>query len=212
MPPTANHALTEVKKRTSRKTRWLTGVSTASFVAAFTIASPRRKHPYLLWTSAVAVVGGWCIQSWTDRGLLYEAFKHPVGIVRESIVKVCHYIGYEVTAWQDRTPSASPQPRSSEDASTVRGYTPSQSIATAPDEEPLAGSSMYIIDNEEGAMTPSETMRSSQHGAVPQIDPLLNGESVAKRLEREQAIFKVMSRAMLAGFAMAVVGIWGEGA
>ena len=42
----------------------LASVSSISLVTCYTLASPRGKHPYLLWTALVGLIGGQGVEYW----------------------------------------------------------------------------------------------------------------------------------------------------
>lgn len=59
--PSATHAsrtLTALQLSATRTTLTLASISSLSLITAYTLASSRNKHPYLLWTALVSFIGG----------------------------------------------------------------------------------------------------------------------------------------------------------
>ncbi|RMZ87648.1 hypothetical protein DV736_g5129, partial [Chaetothyriales sp. CBS 134916] len=65
--PSAAHAsrtLTSIQEKSTRQILTLASISSISLVTAFTFASPRNRHPYLLWTALVGLIGGQGVEYW----------------------------------------------------------------------------------------------------------------------------------------------------
>jgi autophagy-related protein 33 len=59
----------------------LASVASLSLITAYSLASARGKHPYLLWTALVAFVGGQGVEYWYNGFSRFPSFKQ---IGRES--------------------------------------------------------------------------------------------------------------------------------
>ncbi|ETN44650.1 uncharacterized protein HMPREF1541_10320 [Cyphellophora europaea CBS 101466] len=60
----AARALATIQERATRRILTLASVSSISLVTCYTLASPRGKHPYLLWTALVGLIGGQGVEYW----------------------------------------------------------------------------------------------------------------------------------------------------
>jgi len=145
----ASRTLATIQTRSTRHILTLASISSLSLITAFTLACPRGRHPYLLWTALVAFLGGQGVEYWYN-GL-------------------------------SRFPSLSAR-SSRNKASVARGTSP-------------GGSDSGYIEVEAS-------------GSEDQV----NGEKVEMEMSRERKVQKVRSLIAGVGFAMGVVGIWGDGA
>ncbi|KAI5306269.1 hypothetical protein KEM56_001619 [Ascosphaera pollenicola] len=95
--PTAHQALTTLKSHVRQRTHWLTGITASTFLTAYRLASKAngRKHPFLVYVSTLAVVGGWGIQSWYEGGVVYDALKKPIGMLMKGVTDIAHKLGFE---------------------------------------------------------------------------------------------------------------------
>jgi autophagy-related protein 33 len=133
----ASRTLTSIQQKSTRQILTLASISSLSLITAYSLASPRGKHPYLLWTALVAFVGGQGVEYWYN------------GLSRFPSVKG--------SAWTQKDGSAS-------------GF----------------------VDV----------------GAEAEV----NGEQVEMEMCRERRVQRIRSLVTGLGFAMGVVGIWGDGA
>ncbi|KAJ9500092.1 hypothetical protein LTR99_008460 [Exophiala xenobiotica] len=145
----AARTLATIQTRSTRHILTLASISSLSLITAFTLASPRGRHPYLLWTALVSFLGGQGVEYWYN-GL-------------------------------SRFPSLSARSSRSK-ASDARGTSP-------------GGSDSGYIEVEAS-------------GSEDQV----NGEKVEMEMSRERKVQKVRTWIAGVGFAMGVVGIWGDGA
>ncbi|KIV86324.1 hypothetical protein PV11_01941 [Exophiala sideris] len=145
----ASRTLATIQTQSSRHILTLASISSLSLITAFTLASPRGRHPYLLWTALASFIGGQGVEYWFN-GL-------------------------------SRFPSLSTR-SSRGKASATQGSSPGGS------------ESGYIEVEPQGS------------------DDQVNGEKVEMEMTRERKIQKVRSWIAGVGFAMGVVGIWGDGA
>lgn len=60
----ASRTLTALQLSTTRISLTLASVSSLSLITAFTLASRRNKHPYLLWTALASFLGGQGVEWW----------------------------------------------------------------------------------------------------------------------------------------------------
>jgi autophagy-related protein 33 len=60
----AAQALSTIQERSTRRILTLASISSLSLLTCYTLASPRGKHPYLLWTALVGFVGGQGVEWW----------------------------------------------------------------------------------------------------------------------------------------------------
>ncbi|KIW79460.1 hypothetical protein Z517_06072 [Fonsecaea pedrosoi CBS 271.37] len=148
----AARTLATIQTQSTRRILTLASISSLSLITAYTLASPRGRHPYLLWTALVSFIGGQGVEYWFN-GL-------------------------------SRFPSWGISSRSSGHVKASRVVSPSAS-----DE-----SSYIEVESD-----------SSEDNQV-------NGEKVELEMVRERKVQKVRSWIAGIGFAMGVVGIWGDGA
>ena len=154
----ASRTLTTIQTQSSRQILTLASISSLSLITAFTLASPRGRHPYLLWTALVSFIGGQGVEYW------FNGFS--------------------------RFPSWGLNSRSSSRGNIGTTKTPRVS-------SPAAG--------EESGYIEVESDSSSD-------DQQVNGEKVEMEMAHERKVQKVRSWIAGIGFAMGVVGIWGDGA
>ena len=79
--------MTALQLATTRTTLTLASISSLSLITAFTLASRRNKHPYLLWTALVSFIGGQGVE-WYFNG--FERFpslrsSKPAKVAEESV-------------------------------------------------------------------------------------------------------------------------------
>ncbi|EXJ91571.1 hypothetical protein A1O3_00119 [Capronia epimyces CBS 606.96] len=145
----ASRTLTAIQTKSTRQILTLASISSLSLLTAFTLASPRGRHPYLLYTALVAFIGGQGVEYWYN-GL--SRFPRVGGRSRKGKI----------------APVRVPSP---------------------------GGSDSGYIEIE-------------SHESEDQV----NGEKVELEMTRERKIQQVRGLIAGLGFAMGVVGIWGDGA
>jgi autophagy-related protein 33 len=145
----ASRTLSTIQTKSTRQILTLASISSLSLIAAFTLASPRGRHPYLLWTALVAFVGGQGVEYWYN-GL-------------------------------SRFPSLTTTPKTKS----------SPAAASSSD-----GGSYIEVEPDSGDDNNNQ----------------VNGEKVEQEMTRERQIQYVRAWIAGVGFAMGVVGIWGDGA
>jgi autophagy-related protein 33 len=151
----ASRTLSTIQTQASRQILTLASISSLALITAFTLASPKGRHPYLLWTALVSFIGGQGVEYWFNGFSRFPSWR----LSRKSRKNV----------------QATKQARTSSPA--------------ASDE------SGYIEVDSDGSE-----------------DQQVNGEKVEMEMTRERKIQKVRSWIAGIGFAMGVVGIWGDGA
>ncbi|EXJ93540.1 hypothetical protein A1O1_01932 [Capronia coronata CBS 617.96] len=151
----ASRTLATIQTKSTRHILTLASISSLSLITAFSLASPRGRHPYLLYTALVAFIGGQGVEYWYN-GL-------------------------------SRFPRVS------------RGGKKASSSA--------AGSASARVPSPGGSDS-SGFIEVEPHAGDDQV----NGEKVEMEMARERKIQLVRSWISGLGFAMGVVGIWGDGA
>ncbi|KIW29112.1 uncharacterized protein PV07_04949 [Cladophialophora immunda] len=153
----AARTLATIQTQSTRQILTLASISSLSLITAYTLASPRGRHPYLLWTALVSFIGGQGVEYW------FNGFS--------------------------RFPSWAISSRSSGHGQS--GHVKASRVAT-----PSASDESGYIEVESDS--------SEEHQ--------VNGEKVEMEMIRERKVQKVRSWIAGIGFAMGVVGIWGDGA
>ncbi|WEW56395.1 hypothetical protein PRK78_001838 [Emydomyces testavorans] len=202
--PTANSAaqpLKEIQLRTRRRVLTLSNLTIISFITAFTLSSPRRRHPYLIWTSLTALIAGLGLECWFNRKDV--SWGYPC------MASLC--CGRSSAS----SPSSSWSPCTLDCSSWIAthlGYRRNQNQTDRRQEEEESngnGSEIEILEEAEAMPTPT-TGDQSVAPAEPAVD--VNGESVKEDMERERRLQKMRTWILGVGFSMGVVGIWGDGA
>ncbi|KIX99421.1 uncharacterized protein Z520_04997 [Fonsecaea multimorphosa CBS 102226] len=153
----AARTLATIQTQSTRQILTLASISSLSLITAYTLASPRGRHPYLLWTALVSFIGGQGVEYW------FNGFS--------------------------RFPSWGIGSRSSRRGQS--GQVKASRVAS-----PSASDESGYIEVESDS--------SDEHQ--------VNGEKVETEMIRERKVQKVRSWIAGVGFAMGVVGIWGDGA
>ncbi|KAK2766124.1 hypothetical protein FQN54_007639 [Arachnomyces sp. PD_36] len=65
---TASRALRDLQRHVRRNILTLSALTNVSFLTCYALSSPRRKHPYLVWTAALAALGGAGVEWWYNGG------------------------------------------------------------------------------------------------------------------------------------------------
>lgn len=195
--PTASGAartLNEIQVRTRRRVVTLSNLTALSLLTAFTLASPRRKHPYLIWTSLVAFIGGTGLECWTNRKTMSW-----------DVLGLC---SFSCSSSQD---SSSGVGFGSWFATHLGGKKASTAKDRALEEEESNGNGSEIEIVEQADAESANITR--EHSVAPDSEyETVNGESVKEQMERERRYQKLRTWILGIGFSMGVVGIWGEGA
>ncbi|RMZ80252.1 hypothetical protein DV738_g2926, partial [Chaetothyriales sp. CBS 135597] len=72
----ASRTLTSIQEESTRQILTLASISSISLVTAFTFASPRNRHPYLLWTALVGLIGGQGLEYWYNGFSRFPTLRH----------------------------------------------------------------------------------------------------------------------------------------
>ncbi|RMD43683.1 hypothetical protein DV735_g1414, partial [Chaetothyriales sp. CBS 134920] len=72
----ASRTLTSIQEESTRQILTLASISSISLLTAFTLASPRNRHPYLLWTALVGLIGGQGIEYWYNGFSRFPTLRH----------------------------------------------------------------------------------------------------------------------------------------
>ncbi|EEP79424.1 predicted protein [Uncinocarpus reesii 1704] len=196
--PTANDAaqvLRDVQLRTRRRVLTLSNITAVSLLAAFTLSSPRRKHPYLVWTSLVALLGGTGLEFWFIRDALSSNCLCPASFCGSVSALLLH-----------------PDLAHFSFGSFIAAHLGCSRIQVQNDrrreEEESNGNGSEIEIVEESEAVPTPTTR--EQSATPEPADM-NGESVRADMEKERKIQKIRAWVVGVAFSMGVVGIWGDG-
>lgn len=149
--------LTTIQTAATRQILTLASISSLSLLTAYSLAGPRGKHPYLLWTALVGFLGGQGVEWW------FNGFSRFPSLKSSSQSR------------QDTAASSSRRTRADEGSPSGSGYVD----VTAVEEDDSAA---------------------------------INGEKVEAEMVRERRVQRIRTLVSGLGFAMGVVGIWGDGA
>ncbi|KKZ68534.1 hypothetical protein EMCG_05818 [[Emmonsia] crescens] len=188
---TASQTLKELQLRTSKHVLRLSHITAITLFTAFTLSSPRRRHPYLIWTALTSLIGGAGLEWWYNRETMTWSSLSG-GLIGFSS---CSRSGFGVISWGPARTSAG------------------GSVFARSDEEDSNGngSEIEIVGDEEASSAAAAT--STNAAASRSEDDLnVNGEAVQIEMEQERKFQKLRMSILGLGFSMAVVGIWGEGA
>lgn len=190
--PTASNAantLKDIQKRTRRRVLRFSTAAAISLLTAFSMSSPRRKHPYLIWTSLFALIGGGGLEWWSTGSLKAVC-----------CASVCcgssgrSSSGFGIGSWFATRLGCGNKKNSKnvieEDLSTSG-----------------AGSEIEIVE-----ATDAQSAGASATATPAPEEEDVNGESVELEMVRERRLQKVRTLILGLGFSMGVVGIWGDGA
>ena len=169
----ASATLSYIQTTSTRQILTLASISSLSLLTAYSLASPRGKHPYLLWTALVSFLGGQGVEYWFN-GL-------------------------------SRFPSLRSRASTSEDRLARGGVSSSSGGARRKAHaETSPSNSGYVDVVATPATSPTEVSEDDEMS--------VNGEKVEMEMVRERRVQKVRTLVAGLGFAMGVVGIWGDGA
>lgn len=200
--PTASVAaqsFKDIQLRTRRRVVTLSNLTALCLLTAFSLASPRRKHPYLIWTGLVALIGGTGIECWTNRKSMSWGCPCPSSLCGSSSSSSpsCN-LGFG--SWISTHLGCR----------RAQAQTEIHNDCRREEEETFgAGSEIEIVEESEAMPTPT-TREQSASPVASMLD--VNGESIKGGMERERQIQKLRTWILGAAFSMGVVGIWGDGA
>ncbi|KAK2817668.1 hypothetical protein FQN49_007980 [Arthroderma sp. PD_2] len=209
--PTASdaaQALTDIQYRARRTALTLSHITVITLMTAFSLSSPRRRHPYLLWTSALSLLGGLGLELYTNHPSFIQGTESVSSSTCNSYLssiccssKSCCGIGSFLNKYLFGSKAAEPN-------------MPEKQVE---DEESLANSSeIELID------VPSEgeaiwgnacpTERAPVQATPPSSVSVseINGETVEASMKRERNLHMLRTYILGVGFSMGVIGIWGE--
>ncbi|KLJ05653.1 hypothetical protein EMPG_09365 [Blastomyces silverae] len=194
----ASRTLKELQVRTSKHVLRLSYITAITLFTAFTLSSPRRRHPYLIWTALTALIGGVGLEWWYNRETLtWGSLSGNLGGICG-----CHRSGFGVISWGSARAGAS---------ASVGG---SVSVKSEDEDSNGNGSEIEIVGAEEASSPAAATAGApATNVATPQSDDDLNvnGEAVQAEMEKERKFQKLRMWTLGLGFSMGVVGIWGDG-
>ncbi|KAF3482455.1 uncharacterized protein GIQ15_05214 [Arthroderma uncinatum] len=210
--PTASlaaQALTDIQYKARRTALTLSHITVITLIAAFSLSSPRRRHPYLLWTSAFSLLGGIGLELFTN---------HPSFIQGTESVSTSTCNSYLSSL------CCSSKSRGSRSSGCCAGaflrnlfYGPApESKSTIPeknaeDEESFGNSSeIELIETPSEAESTGGTIRSTGKASASSSLPEINGETVEASMKQERKLHMLRTYLLGIGFSMGVIGIWGE--
>ncbi|PGG98720.1 hypothetical protein GX51_06648 [Blastomyces parvus] len=194
----ASRTLKDLQARTSKHVIRLSHITAIALLTAFTMSSPRRRHPYLIWTALTALIGGVGLEWWHNRETL--TWRSLSGVLGG--VCGCHRSGFGVISWGSARAGAS---------ASVGG---SVSVKSEEEDSNGNGSEIEIVGEEEASSAAAAASGApATNVATPQSDADLNvnGEAVQAEMEKERKLQKLRMWTLGLGFSMGVVGIWGDG-
>ncbi|EAS30641.3 uncharacterized protein CIMG_06120 [Coccidioides immitis RS] len=195
---TAAETLNDIQLRTRRRVLTLSNLAAISLISAFTLSSPRRKHPYLIWTSLFALIGGTGLEFWYNRKAMSWGCPLPRSLCRSpSSASASGPCPLSFCSW----------------ITTHLGCRRTQVRNDRRREEEESNgnvSEIEIVEESDALPTPARTTREQSTTPVEQAE--MNGESVKESMERERNIQRIRSWIVGVAFSMGVVGIWGDSA
>ncbi|OAX83178.1 hypothetical protein ACJ72_02469 [Emergomyces africanus] len=193
----ASRTLNDLKLRTSNHVLTLSHITAVSLFTAFTLSSPRRRHPYLIWTALTSLIGGLGLEFWHNRDTMtWRSISVGLGDCFS-----CHQSGLGVISW-GRAPARASA------GSPV-------SVRSEEEDSNGNGSEIEIVGDEEAssAAAAAAATTAANTAAKQSEDELnINGEVVQREMELERKFQMLRTWILGLGFSMGVVGIWGEGA
>ncbi|KAK2742401.1 hypothetical protein FQN55_007839 [Onygenales sp. PD_40] len=190
---TAARTLKDLQLRTRKHVLTLSHLTTISLFTAFTLSSPRRKHPYLIWTALMSLIGGAGLEWWHNRKTISLRCLSPSSLFLGS----CARSGFGTFSWGS--------------ASAARA---GGTISVRSEDEDFNGNGSEIeIVGDEEASSAAAAAAAGTGAATPRTEEDLenvNGEVVESDMERERKFQKLRTWVLAAGFSMGVVGIWGD--
>ncbi|ODH52172.1 hypothetical protein GX48_01729 [Paracoccidioides brasiliensis] len=187
----ASLTLKEVQLHTRKHVLRLSHIAALALLTAFTLSSPHRRHPYLIWTALMSIIGGTGLEWWHNGKTITWGCLSAGSLGFGS----CSRSGFGVISWgHDRARAG-------------------RSILVRGEEDDFNGNGSEIeIVGEEDAS--SATAATASNTATPPTDEDsdVNGETVQNEMEKERKFLKLRTWVLGLGFSMGVVGIWGDGA
>ncbi|KAM5444610.1 hypothetical protein MferCBS31731_000063 [Microsporum ferrugineum] len=206
--PTASvaaQALTDIQYRARRTALTLSHITVITLLTAFSLSSPRRRHPYLLWTTAFSLLGGLGLELYTN---------HPSFIQGTESARTSTCSSYLSSICGGSRPG---EVRSScccvgSFLNRLFGSAPKPAIPEkkAEDEESLATSSEIELVEPPSEAESVGTARSAEKPSPASSIADINGEVVEASMKRERNLHKLRTYILGIGFSMGVIGIWGE--
>ncbi|EEQ84620.1 hypothetical protein RJZ56_002040 [Blastomyces dermatitidis] len=193
----ASRTLKELQVRTSKHVLRLSHITAITLFTAFTLSSPRRRHPYLIWTALTALIGGVGLEWWYNRETLtWRSLSGSLGGFCR-----CNGSGFGVISWGSARAGAS---------ASTGGSVP---VRSEEEDSNGNGSEIEIVGEEEASSPTAAAGAPATSVATPQSDDDLNvnGEAVQAEMEKERKFQRLRMWTLGLGFSMGVVGIWGDG-
>ncbi|EGD87765.1 hypothetical protein H112_04232 [Trichophyton rubrum D6] len=201
----ASQALTDIQFRARRAALTLSHITVFTLITAFSLSSPRRRHPYLLWTSAFALLGGLGLELYTNHPSFIQGTESPRTSTCSSYLSSLCSVS---TSSEPHSPcccagsilnrffGSAPKPASPE--------------KKAEDEESLATSSEIELVEPPSEAESMGTSRSTEKPTPASSVADVNGESVELAMKKERNLHMLRTYLFGVGFSMGVIGIWGE--
>ncbi|PGH09009.1 hypothetical protein AJ79_05804 [Helicocarpus griseus UAMH5409] len=185
---TASRTLKELQLRTRKNVLRLSNITAIALFTAFSLSSPRRKHPYLIWTALMSLIGGTGLECWYNRKSMTWSCLSASSLGFGS----CSRSGFGVISW----------------GSARAGAGGSVSVRADDEDSNGNGSEIEIVGDEEA----SSAAAAAAAAANAEQELNVNGEAVQREMEQEGKFQRFRALVLGLGFSMAVVGIWGDGA
>lgn len=207
LPTAGNGATTlkDIQTRTRGRVLRFSNIAAVALITAFSMSSPRRRHPYLIWTSLFALVGGGGLEWWSTGSLkaVCCASCSPCSSSSSSNSEGSgSSCGFSVGSWL-ATHIGCRRNRSARDNSNNR----------VEEEDVLsngAGGEIEIVEAADAQSAGASAIATPVPEEADVVDA--NGESVQREMVRERKLQKVRTWVFGLGFSMGIVGIWGDGA
>ncbi|EFR00657.1 hypothetical protein MGYG_03664 [Nannizzia gypsea CBS 118893] len=206
--PTASvaaQALTDIQYQARRTALTLSHITVITLLTAFSLSSPRRRHPYLLWTSAFSLLSGLGLELYTNHPSFIQGTESPrTNTCSSYLSSLCGV-------------STSGEPRSS--CCCVKSVLnrffgsapkPAATEKKPEDEDSLAASSEIELVEPPSEAESMGTSRSTEKPTPASSVAEVNGESVAVSMKKERNLHMLRTYLLGIGFSMGVIGIWGE--
>ncbi|OJD19170.1 hypothetical protein AJ78_00870 [Emergomyces pasteurianus Ep9510] len=188
----ASRTLKQLQLRTSNHVLTLSHITAIALFTAFTLSSPRRRHPYLIWTALTSLIGGAGLEWWYKYDTMtWSSLSGGLGLCS------CHRPGFGVISWSFARANA---------GSSV-------SVRSEEEDSNGNGSEIEIVGDEEASSAAAAGSTAPNPAAKQAEDELnINGEAVQSEMQQERKLQNLRMWILGLGFSMGVVGIWGEGA
>ncbi|PGH07247.1 hypothetical protein AJ80_08033 [Polytolypa hystricis UAMH7299] len=194
----AARTLKDIQSRTRKHVIALSQITAISLLTAFTLSSPRRRHPYLIWTGLMSLIGGGGLEWWYGRSSLpwsfFTTWSWSLDGSSATFSSSASGTGFGVGSW------------------VITGLGGNSSTAaptrTQEDEESSSsgnGSEIEIVEGEE-----AEAAAAAAPETATPTEAAINGETVKQDMENERKFQRLRTWVVGLGFSMGVVGIWGD--